>query len=53
MKWLLLAYCIVSVNAALCGILAIIVSVIRIGERNDEVWKRLDKQQERRQAWTQ
>ena len=49
MKWLLLAYCILSVNAAVCGVLVILVNVFTFRERTDEIWKRLWRWQGREQ----
>jgi hypothetical protein len=40
MKWLQLVYCILCVNAATCGILAITVTLVRAKEHNNEIWDR-------------
>jgi hypothetical protein len=46
MKWLHLAYNILAVNAAVCGVLVITVAVVKIRDRTTETWNRWQRVQD-------
>jgi hypothetical protein len=47
MKWFYLVYCMVSVDAAIAGILLIIVRLLTVRDRTEEIWGRLRSLQAR------